>query len=195
MIPKNAALLTLAALGPVAACAATPDSRPPEAPVNSADGPAQAASGVTPAAEGRSAPKGAIKGVDENLARLRALDVFEVGDLIVDYPEGSMNCYGPCPGSEAGIEKAKADAAAKLAKLADAAESAVKQMNAAGKCDAASVNAHIAALEALKIVHVVGLIQEQPRADRNCYVGHCPEDRACARADKLAAIAQKARDL
>ena len=111
-----------------------------------------------------------------------------------------MNCYGPCPGSEGAIEKAKADAAVRLQGLADSAEGAVAQP-IAGSCEKATVDANIAALQALEIVTVGALIQEQPKNNPQCYNLPCQEDIkaaeavTCARADKLAAIAKKAGDL
>src|SRR5690348_16221616 len=62
--------------------------------------------------------------VDENLARLQALDVFTVGQLIVDVPAGAGSCYGPCPGADAALAAARARSATRLAALADTAEKA-----------------------------------------------------------------------
>ena len=63
----------------------------------------------------------ALAGVDENLERLRALELFEVGELIVAMPLEATNCYGipPCPGSEDAVRAAEADAARQLEELVD----------------------------------------------------------------------------
>ena len=53
----------------------------------------------------------AAANVDKNLARLKALDVFEVGELIVDPPANAYACAGPCAGSAPAIDEAKTRAA------------------------------------------------------------------------------------
>ena len=141
----------------------------------------------------------ATQHVDENLARLQALQVFTVGQLIVDLPAGAMSCYGPCPGAEAAIAAAKTRSATRLAELADAAETAAASP-LPDACAQPTVDANLAALSALRIVGVSGLIVTQPVQSGNCY-GPCPADKAaaeaatCARAGKLAAIAAAAKGL
>ena len=138
--------------------------------------------------------------VDENLTRLRSLTVFTVGELIVNLPAEAGNCYGPCPGSEAAIEKAKADAALRLDKLVDIAESAVKTP-VTDACADATIDQNIAALKALQIVDVQGLIKEAPKSSPNCYNLPCPADIeaakaiTCERAGKLASIVNAAKGL
>jgi hypothetical protein len=191
MIPNKAVLLTVGALGSLTACAGTPSGQ-------TIDPPATTSGGDT---GGPVDPGAAAENVDENLARLHALDVFEVGALVVHYPEGSMNCYGPCPGFEAAIEQAKTDAAGRLQKLADTAEAAAAQPHAGSACEKAAIDANIAALKALEIVGVGALIEEQPKNNPSCYNLPCQEDIeaakavTCARADKLAAIVEKTKDL
>jgi hypothetical protein len=138
--------------------------------------------------------------VDENLTRLRSLTVFTVGELIVNLPTEATNCYGPCPGSEPAIEKAKDDAAARLDKLVDVAESAAKAP-VAEACADATIDQNIAALKALQIVDVQGLIKEEPKNNPNCYNLPCESDIAaakastCERAGKLASIVNAAKGL
>jgi hypothetical protein len=123
-----------------------------------------------------------------------------VGDLIVDMPEEATNCYGPCPGSEGAIAKAKEEAALRLDKLADVAESAIKSP-VADACADTTIDQNIAALKALQIVEVQGLVKEEPKASGNCYNLPCPEDIeaakavTCERAGKLASIVNAAKGL
>ncbi len=171
------------AVGALAGCAGT------------ADGPV-----TNPAGNSAQPDSTSTATVDENLTRLRALKVFTVGELIVNVPAEATNCYGPCPGSEGIIAKAKADAADRLEKLADVAESAANTP-VAEACADATIDQNIAALQALKIVGVQGLIKEEPKASSNCYNLPCPEDIdnakaiTCERAGKLASIVNAAKGL
>ena len=173
------------AVGALAGCAGTVDS----APANPADSVTQPEPTSTAQAT-----------VDENLTRLRALKVVTVGDLIVKLPAEATNCYGPCPGSEAVVAKAKDDAAMRLDKLADIAESAAKTP-VADACADATIDQNIAALKTLQIVDVQGLIKEEPKNNPNCYSLPCPADIeaakaiTCERAGKLASIVNAAKDL
>ena len=173
------------AVGALAGCAGTADG----APTNLTDTSAQ----PEPTSTGQAS-------VDENLTRLRSLTVFTVGELIVNLPAEASNCYGPCPGSEAAIQKAKDDAALRLDKLVDAAESAVKAP-IADACADATIDQNIAALKALQIVDVQGLIKEEPKNNPNCYSLPCESDIAaakaitCERAGKLASIVNAAKGL
>jgi hypothetical protein len=183
MLVKNAIVLTVGAL---AGCTV---------PV---------ATGPSPAGAGDPAPVAvdpqAAAHVDENLARLRALDVFTVGQLIVDHPAGAGVCYGPCPGAEGAIAAAKTQSAMRLARLADAAEKAVASP-LPDACAQPSVDANLAALSALHVVGVSGLIVAKPANNPTCYNLPCPADEAaakattCARAGKLAAIAAAAKGI
>src|SRR5260370_857668 len=100
MLVKNAIVLTVGAL---AGCTV---------PV---------AGSAHPSAAGDPAEVGAdpqaAQHVDENLAGLRALDVFPVGQLIVDLPASAGPCSGPCPGADGAIPAAKTRSAARLAEL------------------------------------------------------------------------------
>jgi hypothetical protein len=53
--------------------------------------------------------------VGDDLAALRALQIVEIGELVVTVPDNSANCYGiPCPGEQA---RADAENRARAAKL------------------------------------------------------------------------------
>ena len=183
MLVKNAIVLTVGAL---AGCTV---------PVAGSTHPAAAGDPAQVAVDPQAAQH-----VDENLARLQALDVFTVGQLIVDLPAGAGSCYGPCPGAEAAIAVAKTRSATRLAELADAAEKAAASP-LPDACAQPSVDANLAALSALHIVGVSGLIVTQPANNPHCYNLPCAEDKAaaqaatCARAGKLAAIAAAAKGI
>ena len=126
----------------------------------------------------------AVELIDENLARLNAIGVVEVGDLIVAEPVEAYNCYGPCV-SEEELEvlraEAKAEAAEKLADLADAAEAATQQPGEA-TFDEEAVAADVARLADLELVEVLRFVEEVPENNPNCYNLPCPEDEAAAEA-------------
>ena len=121
MIPNKALLFTLGAIGALGASTGCMSALPPETSGDTVAGDTPGAEAQTPA---QIDPAAALAHVDQNLARLKALQVFEVGQLIVDMPEGAMNCYGPCPGTEAAVEKAREQAAVRLEKLTTVAVSA-----------------------------------------------------------------------
>ncbi len=138
--------------------------------------------------EGRSPGAVALAQVDENLARLRALDVVLVGELVVDMPQEATNCYGPCPGSEPKILAAKEDAALRLAKLVPVAETAVKAPSSYLCTEL--VDANLAALNALHVVEVKGLVHSQPKNSPSCYNLPCPADIEAAKAEDAARAAK-----
>ena len=183
---KTTLVLTLGAL---TGCAAKPGPEPQPTPPVSA--PVQVASEPEPAA---------VAQVDANLARLRGLSVIEVGMLVIDAPEGAFNCYGPCPAFVGAIAAAKAKSAVRLERLVEVAAAAVPD-SAPTSCEPASIDRNVAALQALRIVDVQGLIKEQPKTSVQCYGQPCAADLAaaqaktCERAGKLAGIAAAAKDL
>ncbi len=138
--------------------------------------------------------------VDDNLARLRALSVVEVGTLVVDAPEGAFNCYGPCPQFTGAIAAARARSAARLERLVEVATAAAPDPSPAS-CEQASIDRNVAALHALRIVDVLGLVKEQPKTSAACYGQPCPADveaaqaKTCERAARLAGITAAAKDL
>ncbi|HEX9295008.1 MAG TPA: hypothetical protein VF881_04215, partial [Polyangiaceae bacterium] len=111
-------IATVAILGALASCAAqtsdpapTPPAKDP--PVSSPGG---SQTGSTSVVAGP-----ATAGIDENLARLRSLQIFEVGGFLLNAP----NCYGmPCPGHEQEYADAKEAQAKRLADFTNSALSA-----------------------------------------------------------------------
>ena len=198
MIPNKALLFTLGAIGALGASTGCMSALPPETSEDAVTGETPAPEGQTPA---QIDPAAALAHVDQNLARLKALQVFEVGQLIVDMPEGAQNCYGPCPGTEGAVKKAKEQAAVRLEKLTTVAEGATDKPAAAASCEKASIDENLKALSALRIVGVSGLIEVQPVNNPQCYNLPCQEDIAaakaatCAHAAGLAAIVEAAKGL
>jgi hypothetical protein len=193
MIRKEAFLFALGALTGCVSSVPPDEGGTPVSAVGDGPGASDPRAATTDPAE-------ALAEVDQNLARLRALQVFEVGGLLVDMPKEATNCYGPCPGSEKLIEEAKRDAALRLANLTAAAETAVKTP-AEDACAQATIDANLAALAALSIVGVDGLVVVQPKNQQACYNLPCPEDieqakaATCENAGALAAIVASAKGL
>lgn len=177
---KTVAFCALALAG----CASeTPEPNTPTSSVSTA--PAENAA-EQPSAPAKANGAEAVLHIDENLARLRAIGAFNVGQLVIDYPEGSVNCYGPCKGQEPAIQAAKEQAAQKLATFADRAEIAAKSP-AQGPCTDA-IEANLAALRALQIVDVRGFAKTEPVSRARCYNLPCHEDlEAAAAADAVKA--------
>jgi hypothetical protein len=123
-----------------------------------------------------------------------------VGELIVKLPEEATNCYGPCPGSEDEIARAKEEAAERLQSFTDIAEAAAKSP-AKEACDQATIDANLAALRALEVVEVEKFLKEEPQNNPNCYNLPCETDIkaaeaiTCERAGKLASIAGAAKGM
>lgn len=184
-------VLATCALGALVGCTvAAPDSS--DAPI-SGDDDSNAGRGVVQFHDTSGAE--ALARVDENLERLRALDVFEVGQLIVDMPAEAFNCYGPCPGSEALILAAQEEAALRLDELVPAAEAAIGTPSSYLCTEL--IDENLEALRALEIVEVTGMIQAVPENNPQCYNLPCQEDIDAAaaendlRAAKLDSIARE----
>ncbi|MEO7329382.1 MAG: hypothetical protein ABI193_12435 [Minicystis sp.] len=194
MIPNKALLVTFSALSALTGCIS---AVPPE---TSGEGVVAETPGTETPAPAKVDPAAALAHVDQNLARLAALQVFTVGTLIVDLPEEATNCYGPCPGSEGVIQKAKEQAAVRLEKLTAVAEAAADKP-AQASCDKAAIDTNLAALADLRIVGVEGLIEVQPKNNPQCYNLPCQADIAaakaatCEHATDLGAIVQAAKGL
>lgn len=144
---------------------------------------------------------GAVQSIDENLARLEALDVIEVGALILDVPDEAYNCYGLCPEYEDDVAEAEEAAAIRLQALADAAEEAMDEPAHAYVCPEELIDENLAALRELEIVEVMGLLEAEPENNPMCYNLPCQEDIEAAeainneRAWRLHNIAGAARGL
>jgi hypothetical protein len=136
------------------------------------------------------APATQTADVATNVAKLRALQIFEVGDVIVHAPQ-SGNCYGfPC---SADVAAAKAKAAERLDAFTNKAVTAAALPPAQG-VTSVQANAMLDELRALDVVTIGDLLVASPKNNPNCYNVPCPEDREAAaatnavRAGKLANI-------
>lgn len=159
-------------LGLVAGCAHSPDGVTPD-PV--------------PYAE-------AVERARVDLDRLAALEVFEVGDLLVDGAPQAQNCYGPCPVDDVVAAEFVAQSE-RLHALADVIEAAAARAPAVDACSEADVADALDALRALDVFEVGDLLRVEAESDPQCYNLPCPEEVAaaeaetCARAGQLANIA------
>jgi hypothetical protein len=185
-MPKNAFVLLL---GSSAGCATTagPVDQPRPAPVTTQE-PAPPAGSE------------AALHVDENLGKLRALAVFEVGAMVVDAPQGAYSCYGVCPEHREAVAAAEKKSAERLERLTAAAAAATADASPA-TCEKAAIDANLAALQGLRIVAVGALLEDKVEAKPSCYNQPCPAEveaarqRTCERAAKLAGIAAAAKRL
>lgn len=140
----------------------------------------------------------AVEAVDANLQTLRELDVVEVHALVVDVPDEAFNCYGACPGWVDEIEAATAESAVALVELTALATEVADLPPAAGTCEPEAIDANLAALGALGVVHIGGLIEAQPENNPMCYNLPCQEDieaaetETCRRAGVLAHLVEGA---
>jgi hypothetical protein len=138
----------------------------------------------------------------DDLKRLEQLRIVDIGDLVHNYPEGAMNCYGPCPGFEDEIAAEDARQAARLAELVEIATDAATQLTIEdGSFNLEVIDQNLAALDGLDIVQVFGLIEEVPQNNPYCYNLPCPSDIEAAdeinrqRAAALANIVEESTDL
>jgi hypothetical protein len=101
--------------------------------------------------------------VEQNLARLRALRIIYVGDLVVQ------------PG------ETRARAAEQLEAFTEVAEAALREIPVSPSPDRYDVGPHLSKLRSLEVVEIGDLIEERPAHSGRCW-GMCPEDVAAAKA-------------
>ena len=112
----------------------------------------------------------------EALDRLDALELLVVGELVVDAPAGSPNCYGlPCVDDEDWQPwmQEHARQVQRLDRLAEVAEEVVSA--AADPIDFGAYDAD-GALDALNALEIVAFEAIDWEQGGNCYVSLCPED-------------------
>jgi hypothetical protein len=143
----------------------------------------------------------ALANVDENLARLRDLDLFEVGELIVNLPSEATNCYGlPCPVAQEALQAARVHGAERLANLAGAAERATATPYSGYACGT-RIDVNLETLRSLEVVGIGAFVRILPENNPNCYNQPCPADIAAAdarneaRAAELESIALAVQDI
>ena len=137
-----------------------------------------------------------------NLEILADLDVFEVGDLILDVPAEAFSCYGwPCPEWAEEIAAARQEASVRLAAFTELAVYAVSDVNSPYVFPENWIGWHLDALRDLEVVEIGDLIEDEPEVTGNCYALPCPEEIAAAdernneRAWQLEAIVNSIRSL
>lgn len=108
----------------------------------------------------------------ESLDALAALEVVTFGELLVDAPQGSFNCYGPCESDPVAQNWmiTHARQVDRLSALVDLAEEVAQSAPDAAWEEGMDA---LRALDTLQILDFESLYRE---ADANCYVGLCPED-------------------
>ena len=171
-------------------------------------GPSELAGEVAslPAKGAEGYPAAVESSIQESLAQLRGLQLFAVGQLVLDLPEEATAFYGmPLPGSEwvAPYEHERARQAPRLAVLA--AEAARRNADVTLCYQAAPSSSELAtalqALSDLRIVTIGGLIETAPKNNSQCYNLPCEEDVRAAREENdlrsaktvgLAAVVAKA---
>ena len=143
----------------------------------------------------------------EHLARLEALDLFDVGELVERRPFAAHGCYGACPEwtamtddeRQAALDDARAAQLARLAAFTEIAERV--HAEGAPSVDVETATEHLDAIASLAIVDVGALVVTEPAANPLCYNLPCAEDIAeadaanAARAAELAVIAARSRGL
>ncbi len=202
-------LTTLAIFGLLAGCAAHTDPSPPSSPEK--DSPAYPSVSTSPGGtvstpDPSSRPSGgsyamlntgvATAAIDTNLDRLKALQIFEVGGLLLSNLPAEANCYGlPCPGHEQQYADAKEVQAGRLADFTDTTVKAAAMPASYDVVTPAVNEQNLDVLRSLNIVAIGGLIVAQPVQSGNCY-GPCSDEIAACnainndRANKLANIAK-----
>jgi hypothetical protein len=126
--------------------------------------------------------------IEQDLAALRALDVVEVGRLVMRLPEEAMRCYGlPCTDEDKPLFDAeRQEQAERLHAFVADAIPAVKSADLAAAPSDAEVDASLASLRALEIVTVGALIVTHPENKKECYNLACPADVEAANAENAA---------
>ncbi len=110
----------------------------------------------------------------QDLERLRALQVFDVGQLLLALPGEATSCYGPCPGWEDQIAAEVARQLPRLDRLTRAAEQLRPLADPAAAPDAYELAADLQKLRDLDIVQVGELLVSVPANEPNCYNLPCP---------------------
>jgi hypothetical protein len=192
-----------AILGLLTGCAAHTDPAPPSTPeqdpssyASGSMSPSGAVSTPYPSTTTPRDPGAATAAIDANLDRLKALQIFEVGGLLLSNLPAAANCYGqPCPGQEQQYADAKEAQAHRLADFTDTTVSAAAMPATYDVVTPDVSEQNLGLLRSLNIVAVGGLIVAKPVISGNCY-GACPEELAACnainndRANKLANIAK-----
>jgi hypothetical protein len=120
---------------------------------------------------------------EAGLARLRALQVVQVYDLVLELPRAALQCYGPCWSTHNDVIVAEYERQLpRLRKLAEVGESVLaNSYPTVAKVEEAP--AAISSLESLKVVDLGKLLTVAPKSNPSCYNLPCPEDTAAAQTE------------
>jgi hypothetical protein len=136
------------------------------------------------------------RSVEENLASLKGLQIFEVAGIVQHIPE-SANCYNlPCPGHEAEFEAAKAADTQHLDTFTKTALAAAADPASTDPADLSAATTNLDKLRQLDVVQIGELVLAVPENNPNCYNLPCESDKQAAeatnneRAGQLANIAK-----
>lgn len=145
---------------------------------------------TTPAVE-RSLPARQVdrqalyRSIAQSLDRLRSLELFDVGGVVMNLPDNARSCYGvPCPGDSAGQTAFDQELVRQERRLTSFV-SVAERCNS-GHCyvfTPETASEAIDALNALQIVTVNALVTTEPKSNPNCYNLPCPQDVEAARAE------------
>jgi len=116
--------------------------------------------------------------IQHSFDRLRALEIFPVGRLVMNLPSEATQCYGlPCPGSQwvQPYRDEQARQAPRLQKLADLAE-VTRHNQYLTPHDPSEAAAATRALNDLQVVTVETLLVAAPANNPQCYNLPCPAD-------------------
>lgn len=142
-------------------------------------------------------PAQAVARIDQNLETLRALELFEVGELMVMSPTSGGTCYGvPCPDEVDAVRERLAGELDRLVALS------VDLPASAASCDrelvARDAEAHLQTLARLHVVEIGAFLAVAPANNALCYNLPCQEDVAaadaanCDKLGRLGALASRA---
>src|SRR5437016_693390 len=139
--------------------------------------------------------------IEQSLDRFRALQIVEVGELVINLPSEATACYGvPCPGSAwvGPYREERARQAERLSRLADMAETAASDKYLSPR-PMTEADAAIQSLSSLQVIRVAGLVEAKPQNNPDCYNLPCPSDVQAAaevnglRVAKVLAITETAK--
>ena len=136
--------------------------------------------GATPAPEAPS-PEALEASIDADLGSLRALEVLEVGQLVMRLPAEATACYGlPCNEDDRVLwTNERRTQATRLADLVDRALPAAERAGTTAPAPS-ELDSALEALGALHIVEVGEMVRVVPANNAECYSLPCPSDVAAA---------------
>jgi hypothetical protein len=163
-----------AALGLLAGCSGTAPGPTTSEPVT-----------TDPTTVAPVSPEALEAAITEDIEALRALDVVDVGRLVMRLPEEATRCYGyPCTDEDKALWNAEREVQAeRLNTLVERAVPAVGDADTSKTPSESEVDASLKSLRALEIVEVGDLLVTTPKNTPECYNLPCPADIKAAEAE------------